>query len=166
MLGDHPAWAAAIRERDPRDDSTDLEAMGTAFVYETLRLHGSPYIYRVVTREGRLGSYRLPRGWLVRLCVREAHRRPEVLPDPERFDPSRFMGRHYEPSEFLPFSDGAHACFADALSIAVARAMILELARAYDVRTVVDGPAEGGNRHWDFWRPSRRWRITMTSCAP
>lgn len=165
MRADHPAWPLAMRDEVGLDDADRVEGMATAFVHETLRLHGSPYVYRAVTREGRLGSYRLPRGWLVRICVREAHRRPEVFPDPERFDPRRFMARHHEPSEFLPFSDGAHACFAGDLSMAVARAMVSELALAYDVRTVADGPAEGGNRHWDFWRPSRRWRVAIVPRA-
>ena len=38
-------------------------------------------------------GFRLPRGWLLRICVHESHRDPAVFEHPEVFDPDRFLRR-------------------------------------------------------------------------
>jgi hypothetical protein len=37
-------------------------------------------------------------------------RRPDVYPDPEKFNPDRFLERHYSSFEFLPFGGGVRRC--------------------------------------------------------
>jgi cytochrome P450 family 110 len=34
----------------------------------------------------------------------------EVYPDPEPFNPDRFLERHYSPFEYLPFGGGVRRC--------------------------------------------------------
>ena len=38
------------------------------------------------------------------------HRNTKYLPDPEKFDPSRFEGREPEPFTFVPFGEGPRMC--------------------------------------------------------
>jgi cytochrome P450 len=122
----------------------------------------TPYIYRKVVRDLRLGSYRVPRGWLLRICVREAHHRPDVFPSPDAFEPSRFAARSFGPDEFCPFSAGPHACFADTFVMAVARTFLVHLALNYDERIARDGPVEGSNRHWTYGQPGAQLRVSLT----
>jgi cytochrome P450 len=164
--GDHPECGQSMRAAAARGATPDvsIDTLGNDFVRETLRMHQSEYFFREVVREIRIGPYRVPKGWLVRVCVRECHDRADVFPRPERFDPGRFAGRQYSRTEYCPFSDGTHSCFGAGLATMVSRTLVTTLATGFDMRTLTDGaPVRAGNRHWCHWRPSRVLRVALTS---
>jgi cytochrome P450 len=143
-----------------------IEALASNFVSETLRLHQSEYFYREVQREIQIGDFRIPAGWLLRVCVRECHDNPAVFAEPHTFRPERFADRHYEKTEYCPFSDGTHSCFGAGLALMIARALVTVLAFDFDGRVVADGPSErDGNRHWSHWRPSKKLRVALSRRA-
>ena len=162
---DHPGLSLLLRRAQAEHDGVSrMESVASQVVNETLRLHQSEYLYREVVREIRVGQWTIPRGWLLRVCVRECHDNPAVFPAPSEFRPERFAERHYTRSEYCPFSDGAHSCFGAGLSLMVARAMVTVLAREFDCVRTSDGPVERqGNRHWSHWRPSKRFGVRIAA---
>ncbi len=160
MLTDHGAWAERVRTT-PHAGAPPL---ATRIVMETLRLEQSEHLYRIAERDLACGAHVIPRGWLVRLCVRESHRDPAVFAHPERFDPDRFLDRTYTRREYSPFGAGLrHACLGEGLTTLVAAAFAEELATELDWRTVADGPPEYSA--WRHWRPSSAWRVHATARA-
>ena len=162
ILSDHPAWAARLRreltEAGP-EAARQPGSLANRIVLECLRLEQSEHLYRSATGDIRFGGYLIPKGWLVRLCIRESHRDPAVFADPDRFDPDRFLGRSYTREEYSPFGLHRHTCIGDHLTRTVARIFATELA-AYDSTVVSDGPPEFGK--WQHWTPSSAFRITLT----
>jgi cytochrome P450 len=150
MHADNPRTSARVRA-DPE--------LATAVVRETLRLAQSEYLYRRTRRDLHLGDFRIPRGWLVRVCVREAHRDAAVFERADEFRPERFVGRSYTRDEYSPFGTHRLACLGEHVAIEVARWFTLELAQ-YDVSIVRDGAVEFGS--WSHWRPSRKLRVALT----
>ena len=73
MLTDHPEW----RSRLAQDGSREL---ATRIVQETLRLEQSESRYRRATADLELDGFRIPRNWLVRMCVRESHQDAGTFP--------------------------------------------------------------------------------------
>ena len=166
---DHPEHAQLLRDAATvaSEGPSRVEALASNFVNEVLRLHQSEYFYREVVQEIRVGEYRIPSGWLLRVGVRECHDNPAVFPDPHAFRPERFATRHYAKTEYCPFSDGTHSCFGAGLALMIARAAVTVLALDFDGRVVTDGPAvRDGNRHWSHWRPSLAFTISLARRLP
>ncbi|AJE87362.1 cytochrome P450 [Streptomyces albus] len=70
-------------------------------------------IPRQALKDTVIGGYTVPAGTMVFLNTFSLHRRPEVFPDPERFDPDRFT-REREKAQpkggYLPFGTGGNIC--------------------------------------------------------
>jgi cytochrome P450 family 110 len=79
---------------------------------ETLRIYPVSLLTfpRVVQSPVQLMGISLEPGNTVAGCIYLVHRRPDVYPDPEKFNPDRFLERHYSPFEFLPFGGGVRRC--------------------------------------------------------
>src|SRR3954471_8471247 len=59
---------------------------------EAMRLYPPAWGFsRQALGDDELGGYRLPRGWLAFLMPYVLHRHPAYWPDPDRFDPDRFL---------------------------------------------------------------------------
>jgi len=156
--GDYPASLATIRAA--LGDEHRAVTRAREFILEVLRLDVSRYVYREAVADCQVGPYRVPAGWLVRVCLREAHRDPQFFDRPLEFDPGRFAASHFGPDRFWPFGTALHACFAEHFVMAIAERFLLTLA-AHDVRVVADGPDERVNRHWAFALPSRQLRVSL-----
>ena len=50
-------------------------------VQETLRLEQSESRYRRATADLELDGFRIPKDWLVRMCIRESHQDESVFPE-------------------------------------------------------------------------------------
>jgi len=156
MLSDHPAWVEQLREdRSPDGD----EGLADRIVQETLRLAQSEYLYRKIPHDLPIDGFIVPKGWLLRLCIRESHRDPRVFDRPEEFDPDRFLHRTFTQSEYAPFGAFERSCPGIHLTVTVARLFVITLAREFDWTVTSDGPQEFRGWHW---APSARFRIRVT----
>jgi cytochrome P450 len=89
-----------------------------ATIKETMRLNPIlPLVARRLEEPTRIGKCDLPAGIAVSPCIYLAHRRPEVWPDPERFDPDRFLAKRPGPNEFFPFGGGVRHCLGAAFAM-------------------------------------------------
>ncbi len=78
---------------------------------ETLRMRPViPVVSRRVAAPFEVAGHRLEVGQHVMPCIYLTHHRDDLYPDPERFDPSRFLGTRPSPYAYLPFGGGARRC--------------------------------------------------------
>jgi cytochrome P450 len=154
MLGDHPEW----RERLAAEPTREL---AERVVQETLRMEQSESRYRRALVDFEFDGFRIPKGWLVRMCIRESHRLDGVFTDPDTFDPDRFAGRTYTRDEYAPLGAYRLACIGDVVTWKVGAIFALELATKYRWRVVEDGPPEIST--WDHSAPNARLRVLLES---
>ncbi|MBK7759954.1 MAG: cytochrome P450 [Deltaproteobacteria bacterium] len=82
-----------------------------ACIDEAMRL--SPvlaHVGRLLTAPMPLGAYTLPAGVMVVPNIYLAHRDPRLYPEPDRYEPRRFLARPPSPHAYLPFGGGARRC--------------------------------------------------------
>ena len=120
LLAQHPETYARVRDEalalDGPPTAVDAARLPLALQVfkESMRLYPPVFMFgRVATTDTQIGEHQVPKGTVVLLAPYALHRRPDVWPDPARFDPARFTpeaesARHR--SAYLPFSAGPRTC--------------------------------------------------------
>jgi cytochrome P450 len=140
LLATHPAAYDRLCEESDRvlagrlPTVADLPNLPYALqvLKETLRLYPPAYLVsRTALRDVTIDGYALRKGEGVVLSIYTIHRRPDLYPDPERFDPDRFtpeaekrLPRH----AFMPFGAGPRICIGFHLALMEAHLILSTLA--------------------------------------
>ncbi len=127
LLLDHPdvgarldAELALLGGRAPGWDDLPKLPYTLQVLSEAMRLYPPGHTPgRVATRDVVLAGERLPAGTLVLVSIWLLHRRPDSWPEPERFDPDRFVDERALPKHaYLPFSAGPRNCIGARMALA------------------------------------------------
>jgi cytochrome P450 len=62
-----------------------------------------------------LGDWRIPHGYTVMVAIANVQANADVFPNPERFDPDRFIGKR-APTAWIPFGGGTRRCIGAAFA--------------------------------------------------
>ena len=132
------AAAQASASGDPAGDEY-LDAIAK----ETLRIR--PVVFdvgRVLTEPIELAGYRLPAGVMIAPGIGLVHARPDVYPDPSRFDPNRMLGANLTPTTWLPFGGGNRRCLGATFAMSEMTIVLREIL----LRTELDVTTAKGER--------------------
>lgn len=108
-----------------------------AVLKEALRLHPPLIILmRVAREEFEVCGHRIDRGDLVAASPAVSNRIPEAFPNPERFDPSRYIDPNQEDLAnrwtWIPFGAGRHRCVGAAFALMQLKAIFSILLRDWE----------------------------------
>nr|UPO37782.1 cytochrome P450 4g1 [Liriomyza trifolii] len=108
-------------------------------IMETLRMYPPvPLIARRLDYDVKLasGPYTVPKDTTVVVLQWRVHRRPDIYPNPDKFDPDNFLPermaqRHYY--SFIPFSAGPRSCVGRKYAMLKLKVLLSTIIRAYKV---------------------------------
>ena len=131
---------AAIGHRRPTyGDLQGLEYTRAVFE-ESLRLYPPVWtISRTAIDADRIGDFDIPAGSSIMLCIYAVHRDPKLWPNPDQFDPERFLpNARPEPPRYayFPFGGGPRVCIASRFATMEALIMLAMIIREFKVELV------------------------------
>ncbi|GJQ72806.1 hypothetical protein Trydic_g1456 [Trypoxylus dichotomus] len=147
LLGNHPE----IQQKVCEEVSTILQNKSTPttlkelnemkylenVIKESLRLYPSvPLIVRELKQQVTIGKYKIPAGTQALLHIFGVHRDPEYYPQPNKFDPDRFLpensqGRH--PYAYIPFSAGPRNCIGQKFAMYEEKTILASIVNRYKI---------------------------------
>ncbi len=120
LLARNPAARARLEAevdalgRIPSYDDLKQLPWTLAVLKESMRLYPPAYILaRRVVEDVVIGNHQIHKHTIVLVNVLGIHRRPDLFPEPESFDPERFMGdaeKQLPRCGYMPFGAGPRVC--------------------------------------------------------
>ena len=150
LLSQHPEVERGIAEEvelvigDGRPSFAHLDRLTCTrqAIQEALRLYPPAWGFsRQAVGDDEIGGYRVPKGSLVFLIPFVVHRRPQLWPDPDRFDPDRFAPEHESERPrfaYIPFGGGPRGCIGNQFAIFEAQLIVATIAQRYRLELVPD----------------------------
>jgi pentalenene oxygenase len=148
LLGRHPHVQRAVQAevdqvlggRVPQAEDLGRLALTRRVITESLRLYPSAWLLtrRAIT-DVELGEYRIPAGAQVCYMPYAVHRDPAVYPDPDRFDPDRWLPEQATStprSVYIPFGAGNRGCIGEPIAWAQATITLTAIAQRWTLHPV------------------------------
>lgn len=170
-LAENPAVLQSVTEEQEEITKTNKEEeylswedtrrmpMTTRVIQETLRVASIlSFTFREAVEDVEYEGYLIPKGWKVLPLFRNIHHSPDIFPEPEKFDPSRFEVAP-KPNTFMPFGSGTHACPGNELAKMEMLVLLHHLTTKY--RWTMVGP-QSGIQYGPFALPQDGLPITLS----
>ncbi|GAB2707022.1 cytochrome P450 [Nocardia thraciensis] len=148
LLDQHPEIAARLHAevdtvlagRSARYEDLPNLPFTRQVLTEALRIRPPLWVAtRTVTEDTQLGVHRLPAGTTVIYSSHLIHHRPDLYPDPDRFDPDRFdPGLTTPPPRhtIVPFATGARKCIGDSFATTEASLALATITARWRLQTL------------------------------
>ncbi len=133
-LGRHPDLLARSQRAADEGDDAWLDAV----LKESMRLHPViPMVVRTLMEPVTIAGVDLPAGATVGPSIIVAHGRADNHPEPERFDPDRFLGDSPPATNtWIPFGGGVRRCIGAGFALMEGVEVLREVLRSHDVEAV------------------------------
>jgi cytochrome P450 len=114
----------------------DSSPMASAILQETMRLAPPVWVApRIATQDCQIDGVSIPAGAHVLVSQYVTHRNAKYFPNPNQWDPSRWLDAAFEKSlprgAYFPFGGGSRKCLGEYFAIAEARLILLLVAKNF-----------------------------------
>jgi cytochrome P450 len=82
----------------------------------------------------------IPKGTNIALSIYDILHDPKIYPNPEKFDPERFLNAKYDVDTYMPFGGGARMCIGVNFSLMEQKVFFALLLQKFDLRIAKDNP--------------------------
>src|SRR5581483_11646070 len=119
----------------------------TALCQETLRLNPPCLsVLRVLKAPLEISGHRFAAGTTLIISIYLTHRRTDLYPRPDRFEPERFLGRQFSIYEYLPFGGGHRVCLGMSLALLEMKLVLAAILSRWQLAPAGRGAAKHARR--------------------
>jgi cytochrome P450 len=133
--------------------ATILEVQRARTVIDLAGRHVYPEVFQ-------LGEWVIPRGDSIIVGIGQIHRDPDLFPEPERFDPGRFMGTKPPAAAWIPFGGGTRRCVGAAFANMEMDVVLRTVLRHFTIETT-DAPGESWHGRGVAFVPKDGGRVVV-----
>lgn len=146
----HPDILAALADEADNGghelrQATILEVQRARTVIDFTARHVYPEVYR-------LGEWVIPRGYSILVSIAQIHANPDIFPEPDRFDPQRYIRGKPSAFAWIPFGGGARRCVGSAFANMEMDVVLRTVLRRFTIETTTD--------------PDERWHCRGVAYTP
>jgi cytochrome P450 family 135 len=142
------------------------EAYLESVVKETLRCRPVvPVVARRLSEPAVVGGYMLPGGTILMVSIYLVHHDPDSYPEPEEFDPERFVDGVPEGAAWIPFGGGTRRCLGASFAQLEMRVVLREILTSVEL-SAVDEAAESTMRKRFTFAPGHGAAALVTGQRP
>jgi cytochrome P450 len=138
---------AVLGGRMPTSADLDRLVYTECVLNETLRLYSPSHsISRVALEDDTIGHYRIPKGANIYVSLYATHRLPSLWPEPDRFDPDRFLPEAVEGRPrfaFIPFAAGHRNCVGASQAVVELKMIVAMIAQRFELTLAPGHRVEG-----------------------
>ena len=145
--------AEAAGEDNTYRQATIFEVQRNRTVIDFAGRHVAAPIYE-------LGPWRIPEGYSILISLLQLHLNPEVYPDPERFDPQRFVDSKPSTFAWVPFGGGTRRCVGAAFANMELDVVLRTVLRHVVIQTT-DAPGEKVHNRGVAFTPKKGGRVVV-----
>nr|ATW72313.1 cytochrome p450 CYP4V38 [Brachionus calyciflorus] len=150
LIGSHPEVQKKLHEEIDsvlgqtnrpltNEDLKELKYLDLV-IKETLRLFPSvPYFGRVISEDCNIGGYKVLKGETAVIAAFMIHRDEKYFPDPEKFDPERFLpenSKDRHPYAYIPFSAGRRNCIGQRFAQMEEKVLLANILRKFELKSI------------------------------
>jgi cytochrome P450 len=107
-----------------------------------------------------LGDWRIPEGFSILISLLQLHSDPDVYPDPQRFNPQRFIDAKPNPYSWVPFGGGTRRCVGAAFAHMEMDIVLRTVLRHFTIQTT-DAAGEKWHHRGVAFTPKKGGRVVM-----
>lgn len=123
------------RDRIPTAEDLQQLVYTKAVLNESMRYYPpAAVLMRRIAKDTELDGYRLKQGRLAIFSIYNIHHHPDFWPQPEQFDPERFMDNDSRRFVFMPFGTGERICIGSHFAMMESQILLGMILRHFDVQ--------------------------------
>lgn len=130
-----------LAELETISDPSDIQVLNQlpyldAVCKETLRIYPVAIITfpRITKSTVKVGNYEYPPDMILAPCIYLLHHREDLYPNPNQFQPERFLEKEFSPYEFMPFGGGIRRCVGDVFAMMEMKIVIATILKQYSLK--------------------------------
>jgi cytochrome P450 len=154
----HPDLLAALVEE--ADDGGNELRQATILEVQRARTVIDFAARRVYPPVFQLGEWTIPRGHSMLVSISQIHDDPDLFPDPERFDPQRYIGSKPSSFAWIPFGGGTRRCVGAAFANMEMEVVLRTVLRHFTIETTA-APGEQWHCRGVAYTPKDGGRVVV-----